>query len=531
MPDRSPTEPSGSLRVTFTGMAYGGDAVGRDPDTDIAVFAWPAMAGEEAEVSVTSRRSNLLRGAVTEIITPSPLRTAAPCPYFGECGGCQWQHIEYEGQLRFKHEILRDQLARFGGVQGVEGLLREPLASPSQFSYRNTSHFALEPASHSLGYFRRESHSVLAVDSCPISSEGINALIPLVNRALGLAVPPETWQREPKGIMSVWNVSIRSSDATGHAVVVLHSRSAKARTNARSHRGLRGHQTTTSRPDVGPVDLPAEVRATLHLPRREVRRFFSSAAAERGEDWPKSLAVVEVMDDGTVNLLWESRGASSLATEAKAEALSGVSLSASAAHGQGQSGLERAPLGGWVERLGDLLYWVAPDAFFQVNTAAAELLLTEVGQHVPSGLGLLVDAHSGVGTFALALAGRAQRVLGFETDQSAVASARWTAGVHRIANTEFRQGQAEVLMQRLPPDDVPDVVILDPPRAGCHPQLLAEITRRRPQRLVYISCDPSTLSRDIKALSGSYALTSARVIDMFPQTYHLETVAVLQALP
>jgi 23S rRNA (uracil1939-C5)-methyltransferase len=236
------------------------------------------------------------------------------------------------------------------------------------------------------------------------------------------------------------------------------------------------------------------------------------------------------MDDGTVNLLWESRGASTLATEAKAESLSGVSLTASASHSQGQTGMERAPLGGWAEKLGGLIYWVGADAFFQVNTAAAELLLTEVGQHVPRSLDLLVDAHSGVGTFALALASRSRRVVGFEMGQSAVASARWTAGVHRIANAEFRQGRAEVLMQRLPTEDVPDVVILDPPRAGCHPQLLAEIMRRKPQRLVYVSCDPSTLARDVKALSNVYALTSGRVIDMFPQTYHLETVAVLDRM-
>jgi 23S rRNA (uracil1939-C5)-methyltransferase len=93
---------------------------------------------------------------------------------------------------------------------------------------------------------------------------------------------------------------------------------------------------------------------------------------------------------------------------------------------------------------------------------------------------------------------------------------------------ESRKGRAEELLPRLGPNEKPSAIILDPPRAGCHPSLLAEIARRQVPRLVYVSCDPSTLARDIKLLAGSYGLSSARVVDMFPQTYHIETVAVLE---
>src|SRR5262249_23931147 len=103
--------------------------------------------------------------------------------------------------------------------------------------------------------------------------------------------------------------------------------------------------------------------------------------------------------------------------------------------------------------------------------------------------------------------------------------------VSNVQNVEFRQGRAETLLTRLRRDEQPDLILLDPPRSGCHPDLLTEIARRQIPRVIYVSCDPSTLARDIKLLAPNYSLTSARVVDMFPQTFHLETVAVLDRQP
>ncbi len=139
----------------------------------------------------------------------------------------------------------------------------------------------------------------------------------------------------------------------------------------------------------------------------------------------------------------------------------------------------------------------------------------------------MLDAHAGAGTFALAFAKRAKHVIGFEVDSNAVSSARWNAQVGDVANVEFRQGKAEALIRTLSLAEQPDIVLLDPPRSGCHPALLAEIERRKIPQVIYVSCDPSTLARDIKLLSTSYKVDSARLVDMFPQTYHLETVAVM----
>src|SRR5919201_4035891 len=149
----SSAEGDDSPVVRFTDMAYGGDAVGRLGDgPGVAVFAWPGIEGGLARVAVTERRRNLLRGAVTEVLEPSPLRIEPPCPYFGPCGGCQWQHIGYEGQVAFKDDILRSQLARIAGLEGFDSLIKAPVASPRPFGYRNTSHFAVASPSRSLAY-------------------------------------------------------------------------------------------------------------------------------------------------------------------------------------------------------------------------------------------------------------------------------------------------------------------------------------------------------------------------------------------
>ena len=227
--------PNGEAVITFTDMAYGGDAVGRHSESGAAVFAWPGIEGEQARVAITAHRKNLVRGLVTQVIEPSPLRVEPLCPYFGPCGGCQWQHIGYEGQVRFKHDILRTQLTRLGGVAGadLEAVLKPPVGSPRPYNYRNTSHFAIASPARSLGYFMRDTHSVIPIALCPISNPGINGVIPLINSLLAEAPPggqPAALPHGAHGIMRVWQVTIRSSEATGQTLVVFHSRAEGAST-------------------------------------------------------------------------------------------------------------------------------------------------------------------------------------------------------------------------------------------------------------------------------------------------------------
>ncbi len=377
----SPQQSPEQTRLVFGDMAYGGDAVGRDPESGLALFAWPAIRGEEATVRITSRSKNLMRGVVSDLHSVAPERTTPPCPYFGSCGGCQWQHIVYAGQVAFKHGILRSQLQRSAGLADPDAILKPPIPSPNDFNYRNTSHFAIDPTTHTLGYFRRDSHTVVPVTECPISNAGINRALPIVNGLLAEALGPEALDVGARGTMRVWKVAIRSSETTGQTLVVLHSR-AEGRSEARRGRGESAlRHSSAGRPDVGPnIDERPEAHHVLLLARRGVRNAV--AALSRSESGKElALMVVEVMDDGTINRLGETPASSSAASDAIADTLLDVSLAKSAGRATRANG---APIGAWIERLAGRTYWVGPDAFFQVNTPAAELLLAEVREHMPA---------------------------------------------------------------------------------------------------------------------------------------------------
>jgi 23S rRNA (uracil1939-C5)-methyltransferase len=180
-----------------------------------------------------------------------------------------------------------------------------------------------------------------------------------------------------------------------------------------------------------------------------------------------------------------------------------------------------------VEELGGVAFHLRPTTFFQVNRASAETLL----QLARAGLALRIDArlldlYCGAGAFALPLAAGVAEVVGVEEHPGAVADARETAEQNGIANARFEVGRVERALEQL--DERFDAAILDPPRRGCHPQALAALRRLAPARLVYISCHPATLARDLKTLvAGGYHLTSVRPVDLFPQTPHIESVAVL----
>jgi 23S rRNA (uracil1939-C5)-methyltransferase len=169
---------------------------------------------------------------------------------------------------------------------------------------------------------------------------------------------------------------------------------------------------------------------------------------------------------------------------------------------------------------------VASPSFFQVNTHQAERMIELVRSHLQAGAnGLLIDAYAGVGTFAVLLAPSVGRVIALEESPHAVRDARENG--EGIANLEFRQGRVEDLLPEL--NVQADVVLLDPPRTGCHPRVLDTLIAHPPRQVIYVSCDPATLARDLRLLvDGGFTLESVQPVDLFPQTYHIECVSVLR---
>ena len=513
-------QPGTHLDLTLTDMAYGGEAVGRAGGS--VVFAWGGITGEAVTVTVEQTRRDLVRGPVTAVLAPSPARTVPPCPYFGPCGGCQWQHITYPAQVEFKTHILREQLRRLGGVASstLERAIQPATGMTDPWHYRNSSTFQVDATTRKLGYYRRDSHAVVPVATCPISETGINDLLAglqgvIDSHAVAEPTTPERVElhapvpvalraRPVAGLLHIWQVTIRTGtglDGTGEGMIVLYT------------------QPTELTPAAPRGRRPASVepRPAMHVPRKSLRRWV--------EHLPGRVTVVEAAAGGTLEPVGISPAASAALSDDAAET---TMRGAAGKRLYAEPTLQ--PLAVLRQRLAGQPFWIAPTAFFQVNTAQAQVLVEQVAAALPEPVDLLIDAYCGGGMFALALLGlgRARRVMGIESDPAAVESARWTCHLRHIGpeQAEWHLGRTEDVLPTL--DGTPDAVLLDPPRAGCAPAVITHLLERPVPRLIYVSCDPSTLARDVKALSPAYRLVSAQVVDLFPQTFHIETVAVLE---
>lgn len=404
-----------SITLELTDMAHGGDAVGRYDGR--AVFVPLGIPGETVRVCVEHEHKRFANARLLEVVEPSPDRVTPPCRYFGLCGGCQWQHIAYEAQLRFKEGIVRNQLQRLGGQ--YETLVRPVIGMDEPWGYRNHVQLTMDRRGQ-LGYQALKRHDVVPVDACYITHPYLDELWDALDLDLDLS-----------------RVSLRCGAATGERLILFEGRD---------------------------DDLP----------------------------------ILEL--DAPVSCLFQ-------AADGRMVVLAGD------AH--------------YCERLRDILFQVSGPSFFQVNTGQAERVLDVVeGYLALDSQETLLDVYCGVGTFALTLARTARHVIGVEASPWAIHDAVANADRADFANVELYEGLAEEVLPSL--DVAPDAVVVDPPRAGCAPEALSAIARSGPSRIVYVSCDPATLARDVASLADmGYRLMEAQPIDMFPHTYHIETVAKL----
>lgn len=386
-----------TTQLLISAMANGGAAIGRAGA--LVVFVDGAVAGERVTVQIIERRKSFARAAVIGVDEPSTDRVDPPCPYFGRCGGCQWQHMRYEAQVAAKHEIVRDQLRR--GLRmsdaDLEGVMRKPIQMMEPWAYRNV--VTVEPTAEGKPAFHHiHSAELVAIDHCPISQEGINSLL----------------------------------DA-------LHARG--------------------------------------------------------------------IAEETTIRVGVDGQAVAFSAKERKAV----------------------------VQRLLGVPFRVSGSAFFQVNTRSdagpggtsmADILATCALEGLSlRGVETVLDLYAGVGAFAILVAPSAHRVIAVEESPVAATDARYNARQVGARNVEVHTRTAEALMATL--DERIDAAIVDPPRSGCAPSVIDGLIRLRPRRIVYVSCDVATLTRDLRLLSAAFEIASCQMVDMFPQTFHIETVTVL----
>ena len=409
-------------------LVYGGEALGYHSGRTVLVSR--VIPSERAEVEEIRTQKGVVHARPLRIIETSSRRVKPACPYFGRCGGCQYQHITVDSQALAKREILRETLRRLGRITWDAEI---PVRSGPAWSYRNQAQLKVgraEDGSPGLGFFAAESNRLTAIDTCAILSPRLNALL-------------------------------------------------------------------------------AELRC---------------------DPWMCALArcqEIELLaDDHDENVLltlrgnWAEQEFESLANKLLAE-LAGV-VTVAVPRGPGVRTFGEPHL---TYRVGECAYRVSPTAFFQ----SSRFLLPDLVTSVISGASgaVAIDLFAGVGLFTLPLARRFARVVAVESHPQAVADLAANAhtspgdNIRVVAETafDFLRRYAQV---------APDLVVLDPPRAGVGVAALKLLAALRPERLVYVSCSPPTLARDLGfMIQHGYKLDALEMFDFFPQTYHIESLARL----
>lgn len=408
-----------TIEVTPTQMAYGGAAVARHNGQ--VVFVPYALPDERVHVAIPPKNKRWVEGHLLDIVEPSAARVTPPCPHFGmgKCGGCQWQHADYLAQLRYKTEVVRDQLQRIGGIETPSVLPCIGMAEP--WHYRN--HIQLRIGREGVGFVSEDHAGIYPIELCEIANEALAPLISIL-----AAIP----------LKGIRRLALRGSTRTGERMVI-----------------VEGEGATQLLPHL-PTDcsiVARDEKGTVHAIRGEY--IYHEQAAER---------------------TWQ----------------------------------------------------IHANAFFQVNTLQAEQLLATVRAFLGElhGNEVLIDGYAGAGFFGLSLAAAVGQVYLIESHPAAVASARFHA--QGLPNVTVLHGKSETILSQWGDRPAPEMVVIDPPRAGCDPAVLESLGKVAVPTIIYVSCDPSTQARDIRRLHElGYLLDVVQPVDLFPHSYHIESVARL----
>jgi 23S rRNA (uracil1939-C5)-methyltransferase len=462
------------LLLSIEKLIYGGEGLARLPADDKgrgkAVFVPFVLRGEKVEVSITEQKAGFARARVEAIIEASPQRVVPGCPYFGQCGGCHYQHASHEHQLEIKKEILRETLRRTAKIELACEI--QVHASPA-WNYRNRSRLQVRTSPEfAAGYFMQASHELLPVEECPISSR-------LINRGIG----------------ALWRI--------GRAGKV--------------PAGVREIEFFANADD---TELLVEIGCGAEARRAALRSWAEQLCAEM----PEIVGVVAFREGGN---------ASRKTLTAKNAARMGNRRSSEKFFAAGTEFLTYRTQRG--------AYRVSAGSFFQTNRYLIDELVKIVTEGQAGDLAL--DLYAGVGLFSTALAGDFRHIVSVESSQTSSGDLAYNQpsnGETVQATTEQylistgnawaehsgRLGKGGVLPGS---PHTPDLAVVDPPRSGLGERVARWLANRGASRVAYVSCDPATLARDLAVLlAGGYRVKELHLVDLFPQTYHVETVVKLE---
>ncbi len=451
----SPVVKNGEYVADIIGIGHEGEGVGRVEG--FTLFVQGALPGEKVRVKVLKLKKQFGYAKLLEVLEPSADRVEPPCAVYKQCGGCQLQHLSYEGQLVWKRQSVVDSLARIGKLN-MDGIIVHPaLGMSDPWNYRNKAQVPLGNSEGGLvaGFYATGSHRIIDMNECLIQHDDTNTIVQEVRRiAARLGVTAYDEERS-SGLLR--HVVVRVGFSTGEIMVVLVVNGDKLPHSEELVEGIL-------------AAVPGVASICMNVNREKTNVIFGRKT--------KVLWGDEVIYDS----------------------------------------------------IGDVRFAISARSFYQVNPVQTEVLYGKALEYAElNGVETVIDAYCGIGTISLFLAQQAKRVYGVEIVPEAIEDARKNAELNGISNVEFVVGAAEEVMPRWQEQGIrSDVVVVDPPRKGCDQALLDAIIAMQPERVVYVSCNPATLARDLRVLEdGGFRTVEVQPVDMFPHTVHVECVILM----
>ena len=442
------------LLLTIKRLGINGEGIGYFKR--LAVFVPGAIVGEVVEVKVTRVNEKYAYGEITKFKKTSLYRIEARCPYYGKCGGCQLQHLDYKEQLRQKKLMLVEAFERYYEGDFSKIKFNDTIGMEEPWRYRNKTQL---PTRHDgekvvVGMYAAESNRLVYIDECLIENELISNTMKDILNYLS------------KSSIDVYNPRFRQ----GNLRYIV----------------LRGFEETQ------------EVQVTFVLMKEDSRLInilkktislsnIKSVNYTINSD-PKA---IEIINDVVKNI-------------AGTEKING--------------------------RLGKLKFSISPDSFFQLNTKQTVALYNEVKKAIkPTGEELVLDCYCGIGSIGLYLADEVKEVRGIDNNKTNIINAKEFATANNIENAKFYYGNILPHLNDFEEEGyVPDILVIDPPRRGMELNIINYLQKSRIKKIVYVSCNPSTLVKNLNHLQRSYIIRYVTPVDMFPNTANVECVVYLE---
>lgn len=483
------------VTVEITDIGTDGEGIGKVDG--FPLFIKDAVIGDTVEAKIIKAKKQYAYAKAEKVITPSPFRVEPLCQYHRQCGGCQIQAFDYEKQLEFKENKVKNNLIRIGGFapELIDEIMEPVVGMEEPFHYRNKAQYPVgtdKEGNLITGFYAGRTHSIIANTECYLGRKENQKILEAILEYM--KENKVSAYNEEKGTGLVRHILIRSGFKSNEIMVcfIINASNFKA--------------------------LPAQEKLLNCLQKFEGMTSVSVNLNTRRDNVIMGTRTYTIWGDATISdtlHIYELQGMSKGTIE-------------------------------WqkISKSRGLSFKISPLSFYQVNPVQTEKLYSLAVEYAGlTGKETVWDLYCGIGTISLFMATAAKQVYGVEIIPQAIEDAKANAKANGLANTEFFVGKAEEVLPEFyeKAGDFslsgekecamlhPDVIVVDPPRKGCDEACLSTMLKMAPERIVYVSCDSATLARDLKILcEGGYELKRVRAVDQFPHTVHVECVIMMQ---